>query len=258
MKFSHTLFGHGWGVVALSALALLPLAAVQAQSDRVPGDDGRPPVPILRVNGEAEVGAEPDMATFTVGAEIRDPSASKTMTELTRITDGLTAALKAQGIPQDKIETIQLSLNDVQEPEQPGPTTEKTTYRRVYMGTHILQVEIGKGKFKQIGEMLDASIKAGANQVGNITFGVKDEEAMRSEGLRKAVENAAQKASVMAKAAGVPIKGVLTLSEGGYPGPRPMYEATARAFSASAGPQPVTPGQIKRTYSVTVEYRLGS
>ena len=239
----------------LTAVAALLLAApVYAQADR----SDRAPVPVLRASGEAEVSAEPDIATFTVGAEIRDPSASRAMAEAARVTEGLVAALRKLGIPRENIQTVQLSLQDIQEPENPQPVnTREVRYRRVYVATHVLQVEVGRDRFTRIGEILDAAIKAGANHVGSVTFGIRDDAPLRKEGLARAVRNAREKADVMAAAAGATIRGILTLQEGSIPRPMPYYEAAdTRGMAMMSAPSPVAPSQIRRTYHVTVEYRI--
>ncbi|MBW3622014.1 MAG: SIMPL domain-containing protein [Armatimonadetes bacterium] len=249
--------------VIASALALL-LAAPgfgQGAGDGFGGENR--PVPVIRVSGQAEVSAEPDIATFTVGAEIRDASASKAMAEVARITDRITAALKAQGVPQENIQTVQLTLHQERVPIRPPVPPEargvpaEPNYRLVYVARHILQVEVARQRFKQIGDILDAVMKAGANDVGNISFGIRDDTQLRQRGLAQAVRVAREKANVMATAAGVKILNVLTLQEGSIPRPIPMYESSMRMAMSDAAPSPVPPSEIRRTYTVTVEYRIG-
>lgn len=241
--------------LAAAAAALLLAPAAHAQIDRA-----REPVPVLRVNGEAEVSAEPDIATFTVGVEVRDPSASKAMAEAGRISDAIIAALRALGIPREDIQTARLTLYDTQEPEGPEPAPRENfppRFRRVYIATHTLQVEVGKDRFDRIGEILDAAMKVGANQVGNVSFGIEDETALRKEGLARAVRNAREKAEIMASAAGVRLAGVITLQEGFIARPMPYFESGVMASRMAAdAPSPVPPSEIKRTYQVTVEYRI--
>jgi uncharacterized protein YggE len=240
----------------LAATLLLPVPVfAQARRD----NDNKPDVPVIRVTGQAEVSAEPDEAIFEVGAEIRDASSSKAMAEVARISDRLEAALKALNIPKEDIETTQLSLNQQMEPipsnEQNKDDALRQGLRRVFVATHILQVKVGQSRFAQIGEILDAAMKAGANHVGNITFGIKDETAIRKEGLAKAVKSARSKADVMADAAGVSIKGLLMLAEGGAPRPYEDSGMAMRSFAAAA-PSPAPPTEIKRTYTVTADYAI--
>jgi uncharacterized protein YggE len=209
------------------------------------------------VTGQAEVSAEPDIATFEVGAQVRDPSSSKAMTAVAKATDQLIAALREHNIPKENIETVRLGLDHITEPipRQPDePPSATPRYRDVYLAAHVLRVEVGRSRFNDLGDILEAAVQAGINFVGNVTFGIKDEASLQTEGLSRAVRNAREKADVIASSANVRITGPLTLAEGiGLR--RPMYE-TRTATRAAEAPTPVPPSQIRRTYHVTAEFAM--
>jgi uncharacterized protein YggE len=238
----------------ISAVVVLSSAAL-AQSPRA--EDERAPVPVLRVTGQAEVSAEPDRATFEVGAQVRDPSSSKAITAVAKATDQLMTALREHNIPKEHIETVRLGLDHITEPlpRQPDePPSANPRSRDVYLAAHILRVEVDRSRFNDLGDILDAAVKAGINFVGKVTFGTKDEASLQTEGLSRAVRNAREKAEAMAAAANVRITGPLTLAEG--VGLRhPMYE-TRMATLAAEAPTPVPPSQIRRTYHVTAEFAI--
>jgi uncharacterized protein YggE len=231
-------------LLIISALVLLSSSSL-AQSPRAENEGS--PVPVIRVTGQAEISAEPDIATFEVGAQVRDPSSSKATMAVTKATDQLMAALREHNIPKENIETVRLALDHITEPisQQPDePPSANARYRDVYLAAHILRVEVGRSRFNDLGEILDVAMQAGINFVGNVTFGIKDEASLQTEGLSRAVQNAREKADAMAAAANVRITGPLTLAEGaGFP--RPMYE-TRVAMRAAEAPTPVPPSQIRR------------
>src|SRR5690242_12405975 len=72
-------------------LVLLPALSGFAQDA---GRSDSRPTPVIRATGSAEVGAEPDMATFEIGANITDDSASKAMSQAGQISDRIVAALQ--------------------------------------------------------------------------------------------------------------------------------------------------------------------
>jgi uncharacterized protein YggE len=238
----------------ISALVLLSSASL-TQSPRA--EDERSPVPVIRVTGQAEISLEPDIATFEVGAQVRDPSSSTAMTAVTKVIDKLMAALRKHNIPKENIETVRLGLDHITEPipRQPDePPSANPQYRNVYQATHILRVEVARNRFHDLGEILDAAMQAGINFVGNVIFGIKDDASLQTEGLSRAVQNAREKADAMAAAANVRITGPLTLAEEvGFR--RPMYETRAATMAAEA-PTPVPPSQIRRTYQVTAEFTI--
>src|SRR5215831_15065722 len=131
-------------LLMISAFVLLSSSSL-AQSPRT--EDERFPVPVIRVTGQAEISAEPDIATFEVGAQVRDPSSSKAMTIVTKATDQLMAALKEHHIPMENIETVRLALDYITEPSprQPDePPSANPQDRAVYLAAHILRVEVGR------------------------------------------------------------------------------------------------------------------
>jgi hypothetical protein len=211
----------------------------------------------MRVTGHAEVSAEPDIAVFEVGAQVRDPSSSKAMRVVAKATDQLMAALREHNIPKENIKTVRLALDHITEPipQQPDePPSANPQSRDVYLAAHILRVEIVRSRFNDLGDILDAAMKAGINFVGNVTFSLKDDASLQIEGLSRAVQNAREKADAMAAAAHVRITGPLTLAEGDGLS-RPMYEPRA-ATMAAAAPTPVPPSRIRRIYQVTAEFAI--
>ena len=241
-------------LLMISACVLLSSSAL-AQSPRA--EDERVPVPVIRVTGQADISAEPDIAILEVGVQVRDPSSSKAMTTVTKATDQLLAALQAHHILREKIETVRLALDAITEPsprQSDAHASATPQDRTVYVATHIVRVEVGRSRFQELGELLDVAVQAGMNVVGNVTFGVQDEASLQTEGLSRAVQNAREKADVMAAAAHVRITGPLTLAEGGGVR-RPLYESRTATLTAEA-PTPVSPSQLHRTYQVTAEFAI--
>ncbi|MBW3622013.1 MAG: SIMPL domain-containing protein [Armatimonadetes bacterium] len=212
--------------------------------------------PVLQVSGEAEVEIEPDLVTFHLGASIRDPSASKAMADVARITERLRATLHAADIPQENIHTMQLSLRETQVPAS-GPAGERGETRRIYEATHALRVAVEKEGFDRLGELLDAAIRAGANYVEGIEYNIRDEAALKKEGLMEAVRDAHAKAEVMAAAANVPLLSPLRLTEGRAPESNAAVLESRYDLSLASLPSPVPPSVIRRVYTVTVEYAIG-
>ncbi len=237
-----------------AVVALLLGLPVFSSEDR--GEISGLPVPMLRVIGEAEIGIEPDIVTFGVGASVRDPSAAKAMADVSKITERLTAALRSADIPRENIQTTQISLNETE--VLVGSGREGGNPRRVYEAPHALRVAVDKEEFAHLGDILDAAVRVGANFVEGIAFGIREENALRREGLMEAVRDARAKAEVMAAAANVPLQGILTLTEGGVPDRFEDLLAERMDLSLASVPPPVAPSAIRRTYTVVVEYAIGT
>ena len=89
---------------------------------------------------------------------------------------------------------------------------------------------------------LDALVAAGANQINGMNFSIHDPAALLAEARAEAVADARAKAETYAKAAGVTLGPILSISENGNGGPRPMVFAAPMAKAASV---PVALGRRK-------------
>src|SRR5262249_55523630 len=105
-----------------------------------------------------------------------------------------------------------------------------------------------------VGSVIDAGLKAGANQLDGVQFGLRNDLPARQEPLKKTVHEDHSKAQVMAEALRVNLVEVIEASEGGV-SVVPFSEAPA-ARLAIAADTPVSPGQIQVQANVTNRYRI--
>ncbi len=109
----------------------------------------------------------------------------------------------------------------------------------------------------KIGMVLDAAVKAGANQIQGITFDVAKADELADEAREDAFANARRKAELYAKAAGAKLGDVLSIREakgdGPQPGPRVM-----RMEAAKADAVPVETGEQTLHVEVEVTWALES
>ena len=68
---------------------------------------------------------------------------------------------------------------------------------------------------ENVGSQIDVSFAAGANTLNGISFSASDTEEAKAESMKKAVEDARKKAEILAEAAGLKIKGIELITEGG-------------------------------------------
>src|SRR3546814_7570648 len=78
-------------------------------------------------------------------------------------------------------------------------------------------------KIDKLGEVLDALVASGANQVNGPSFEIDQPEAVYDEARRAALEKAQQRARMYAKSLGMEVRRIVSISEGGgFQPPRPM------------------------------------
>lgn len=227
-------------VFALALAALLPLAAPAAWAEAVPAT--------ITVTGEGMTEVAPDLATLSIGVTTTGATAAEALTANSASLAAVLERLKAAGIEDRDIQTSNLSVN----PNWTGYDSSSTSPTIAgYTAMNFVTIKIRK--LEGLGGVLDAAVSDGANTVNGLTFGLQDPRPAMDAAREAAVEDAAAKAALLAKAAGVALGQIQSISEGGgVGGPAPMFKDAA----ASAAPVPVEAGALSMTASVTVVWQL--
>lgn len=240
--------------VLLSALLLgLPLQGALAQP--------RPPavVPVtatqertIRVEGQGEVKVSPDEAFIDLAVETRAPSAQAAAEANAKKMDKVIAALVQAGVVRKDLETRNYSVAMEYEPPVHGAEAPKP---RGYQVNNTVQVHVRD--LTKVGPLLDTALKAGANRVDSVRFGLSKPETGRDGALRDAVARARQSAQVLATALGVKLGPVLdasTITEPIRPMPLARF-AMANAESADVT-TPIQPQEQTVQATVTLIYAI--
>ena len=99
--------------------------------------------------------------------------------------------------------------------------------------------------------LIDAAAEAGANQVSGPGMSSSNAEELYRQALAKAVDEARERAQVLAKAAGRSLGEITSIVEGS--GAMPLPYAERAALDAST---PIVPGEQETTATVTVTFSL--
>jgi uncharacterized protein YggE len=198
----------------------------------------------ITVSGDGSVLAKPDTAHVTLGVQIQNAELSAAQSQATDQMNAVLTSLKQSGIGDDNIKTVNYSIN-VNQDYSKG-TGEVTGYTVVNM------VDVKISDIDKVGEIIDAAVKAGANNVGGVQFSVEHMDALVQQAREQAMADAKAKAEQLAKLGGVTLGAPISISEGTSTPPQPM--AARDVASAGAGAVPVQTGQSEITVSVTVSY----
>lgn len=232
MKSSH------FAAALAAALVALPAAADTVM------------VPTLTVSAEGKVARAPDIADISGGVVTIAPTAAAAMADNARRMTAVVAAVRKAGIAERDIQTAGLSLQPQYryDNNQPPALTG-------YQATNTVNLRIRK--LADTGRLLDALVAVGANQLNGPNFRVDAADAALDEARTAAVATARARAELYAKAAGVHIKRIVSISEsGGNPEPRPIM-ARAMAMKAADAETPVSPGEVSLTVNVTMVFEIG-
>jgi hypothetical protein len=217
--------------------------AVRAQAD------ARFAATTLDLSAEGEVKMPPDTASLSLGVTTAAATAAQALAENAAQMARVMAALKAAGLAGPDIQTSQISLAPqyVYEQNQPPRLTG-------YQASN--QVSVTERDLSKLGRLVDAVTGAGANNVGDISFGLANPVSAQNEARVRAVKALEDKARLYAAATGYHVGRLVNLSEGGghQPSPpRPMM----RAMAVQATPvTPVETGELDIKIEVSGTFEL--
>jgi uncharacterized protein YggE len=233
----------------LSAMLLVSALATAALAQTtVP-----PQPPVLVVTGTGQVMASPDEASVRLGIVRQASAAQAAQDQASAVAQQILNEIRKLGVMPEKIQTARLVLSPVYAPRSP----ESRDAPRIvaYNATNTVTVRLDD--LSLVGPVIDSGLKAGANQLEGVQFGLRNELPSRQQALKQAVNEARGKAEAMAEALRLNLGEVLEVSEGGSISPRFEAPLNGRVFAAQADvATPVSAGQLEVSATVTIRYRI--
>lgn len=232
--------------------ALLVVAsggASLAQTGPAPAADTMFKTTVLSLSADGEVSRRPDMATIALGVQTEAPTAAEAMRLNAARMNQVIAALKRGGIADRDIQTSGLSLSP-QYVYQENLPPRLTGYQASNQVTLVVR------DLTKLGQAIDASVGAGASNVGGVAFGLQDSDAAEDAARLDAVKALQAKADLYARATGYRVARLVTLSEGGGyspPSPAPMFAAVRMDKGEST---PVEAGELKVRIDISATFEL--
>lgn len=212
---------------------------------------------LLTVSAEGRSTRTPDLAVFSAGVTTQGKTAGAALTENAARMNAVIAALKNQGIADRDIQTSNLSVNPVygEAKRLPDGSVTQEPIIIAYQATN--QVSVRQRKIDQFGKVIDTLVAAGANQVNGPSFQLEEQDSALDEARISAMKKVRARADLYAKAAGLHVVRILTISESGGWSPQPQVMfARAEMKMAGAAPSPVAAGELQLNATVTVTYEL--
>jgi len=235
----------------LAAALLVGAASLQAAADaqQTPSITQTIAGSRLDISATGEATRVPDVAVISAGVTTRSTTATGAIQDAADRMSKVLAALKRAGVEDRDIQTSNISLNpeyryvENQPPQLVG-----------YTASNQLTV-----KFRDIrssGKILDALVGQGANQINGPNLTIDKPEAALDEARAKAVAIGRARAELYARALGMRIVRIVSVSEneGAYPvpPPRPMMMATAERSAETQ----IQPGEQKLQVTLAMTFEL--
>ena len=181
-------------LIFMLTLTALPVLAAESQRN-------------ITTNGEGIIKASPEVASIYLSVEGQGKTAKEARDQNAATVNNVIKHLKKLGLNPEEIQSVSFNVFPVRQ-YNPGKNQNKITG---YQSSS--QVIVKTSKLDSVGTIIDTAIDAGVNNVQNVSYGVKDEEAWTLKALEKATLNAQKKARTIAQALGLSIKGVNSVNE---------------------------------------------
>ena len=234
-----------------TALGLAMAGGATAQSTApapiLPGDGT-----LLSVSAQADATRVPDIARVSAGVVTQAPEADAAMRANAAQMEKVMAAIRGAGIAERDVQTTGVNVHpqyDYRENSTPASTG--------YQATNTVQVTVRD--IGGLGDVLDALVASGANQVHGPSFDIADDEkdAAYDEARRSALEKARGRAQMYAEALGMRVRRIASISEGGGFGPPVPMRMMAMDAAESGASTPISPGESTLTVNLDVVFELG-
>src|SRR5579872_2904766 len=218
---------------------------------------GAPPTPpprpaTIQVTGQAKVSETPDRVYIDIGVTTQAQRSEAAAAQNASRLSAVIAAIKRAAGPGAQLTTTEYSVS----PNYNYPRDGGTPTVVGYTVSNVVQVRLDD--LRKIGPVIDTATQAGANNVHDIRFALRDEAGPRGAALRQAALSARQDADTLASALGLKVVRVQSVSEQG-PSVVPIFPQ-ARQFAARVEAAPATPveaGTIDVNATVTLTVEVG-
>lgn len=213
--------------------------------------DGQAKRRTITVQGEGRVSGTPDVLSVMLGIEVREPEVATALRRSNEQASAVVDLLKGQGIKESDIKTADLSTY----PE----TTPDGAKVIGYIANNTLTVRIRK--IDRAGEIIDAVAQATGDslRVNSINFSIDDPEKLMEKGRKRAMDSARVQATQFAKAAGMKLGEVRSMTNASPESPV-VFDRYAAGSSANfaVGKEAFQPGAKEFSVSVKVVYDVTS
>ncbi|WP_428910925.1 SIMPL domain-containing protein [Niallia sp. Krafla_26] len=181
----------------------------------------------LTVTGEGIILVRPDQAKITLGIVTQNMDVQRAQKENASISNTVINALKELGIDASDIRTAQYTIYPRYD------YVEGKSILRGYEVEHFLEVLVKN--LDLIGSVYETAIRNGVNRSGSIQLMVSNQELFYQEALKRALQNALEKASVISQTIGVRLNRIpLKITEQSQPQERITRVLAAQSQSLQA------------------------
>jgi uncharacterized protein len=241
-KATLAIFATGLVVVGISMNARpAAIAAAPAAIIANPGPTGLG----ITTSGDATIKVKPDIAVLDLGMTGNSASAADAQSQVAQRVANVLKTAKDLGIADKDVKTYGYKLN---------PSYQPNSYPKISGYTATEEISFTLRDVTKVGKALDSLAGDTGATNASIQFALDDRKPAEAEARTQAIGDARAKADAMAKAAGVRVGQLLSVTDqaGGYVGPT-IYGAAAKSDTA---PTVIPVGDLDVVIRVQVQYAI--
>lgn len=235
------------GSLLFVAQAGLAPSVVQAQTGTTASTDLARTITVV---GQGKVNAKPNMAQANIGVEVVKPTVEEASTEAQAVMDAVLSGLGQYVDVNKDIQTSGFSIW-VERPYGPDNLPGEEAFYHVSN-----QVSVTIHDLDKVGEILDAAINVGANNIYGVNFSVANADTLESEARKIAIANAQDKAQELAALNGLKLGDVVSVSEVVGSNGTPFVGGFQSAVGLGGGEAAIAPGEQQLKLQLQVVYEI--
>jgi len=195
----------------------------------------------------------PDHATVDIGVVTSDKVATKALKANNALMQRVLEAVKGLGVKESEMQTCEFSITPLHPKLKDGYNEDES----ITLGYQVVnKLTISLTELDKVGVLIDAAVNAGANTSNNVSFDVKNGQALEDKVLADAIKDARHNAEVIAAAEHAKVgKMVSATTVSNFLG-EPMNALRPDFFGGLGGGMMVLAGSVKVSARVQVTFAL--
>lgn len=201
----------------------------------------------ISVTGSGTASMQADEATITLGAQTQHESASEAVRLNAETMNSVIDAIKALDITEEDIKTVSYNVY---------PVYTRNDYNTVIGYRVVNMIAVETTDMGLIGKVIDTTVEEGANKIQGVSFGLSDsnQNELKKQSYLTALDEAAEKATLIAERLELSITGVLYVSESRYQPYQPYWDNRFATAGEAVAPTPIIEGKLSVSVTVNVIY----
>ena len=211
---------------------------------------------LILTEGTAEVKGQNDSAKIFIAIVTEGRELEQASSENANKTKAVLTTLKGLNIKHLKLETSNYRVLPQKDYKVRPPKT------KGYEVNNAIEVTLEglepESLSKHVSRIVGKALESGANIIQRIQFYLKDKSILEKKALKLATHEAMERAKILAEAAGVKLKGIVSLStQPMYSPPQPhMLRAAEMKTGAGEMAPPIETGESRIRVQVSIAYEI--